>query len=128
MKLQRITQQSHQTLTTFYQNMHNAGKPYWIQRASRMKELIECLECSDDNKSVWAYTQDTMLILTDQDGYTLGVQILTNGDGFTITYPLAETEAPWYGACVEGYAYTIPEAIRMINIALTRAFGTDNVI
>ena len=128
MKLQRITQQHQQTLITFYQNLHNDPLPYRVRHAQRMSELIECLECSDDNKSVWAHTQDTMLILTNQDGYTPGVQILTNGDGFTITYPLAETEAPWHGACVEGYASTIPEAINMINIALTRAFGTDNVI
>lgn len=125
MHIQRITQQGYQPLATFYRNLHNDPQPYRARHAPRMQELIECLERSNDTKSVWAYTDDTMLTLTDQDGYTPGVQILTNGDGFTITYPLAEPEAPWSGACVEGYAYTIQEAINMITIAWARLFETN---
>ncbi|NQU23995.1 MAG: hypothetical protein HQ567_22155 [Candidatus Nealsonbacteria bacterium] len=131
MDLIRITAQGEESLSEFYareaENHRQEGRRLRARVLDTMVDLLEYLRTSVDAPPVYAEASVYELRLIPGDDDTLPTLATVaaavagpKNAGFFIAYELPPAEGPWENAWVQGLAIDVPQAAKMIQIALRR--------
>jgi hypothetical protein len=129
MPLRRASCQPSASLETFYGKMAASSDNVSIGVGKKMLSLLPLLSEKFADLNVWGLTSLAHLWLLAADDYKspwlVSVTALT-GTGYKIRYRMAEADAPWAKAFVEGTAKDEAEACELILIAMRRSGGWRN--
>jgi hypothetical protein len=126
MAFQRATCQSRRSLREHYEAEANGSDPHVAPAARLMIQLIERLETTFQDRSVWGLTSLYHLKLLAADDWKTPwyVSIAPAVSGrFAIEYLLPEGEAPWPNARVLGESESVEAAVDMILLAMQKSRG-----
>jgi hypothetical protein len=126
MPIRRASCQQHGTLEGFYQALADSSDSVSSSGGRQMLSLLPLLSDVCATFNVWGLTShETLWLLPSDDPSSpwLVSVIGFAGQGYHIRYKMAEADAPWPEALVEGTAPDEAAACRLILIAMKRSGG-----
>ena len=120
-RLQRISEQSLETLHTYYEALQTGTTLAVRYEVEHMLAFLAQISDETSGATYWCYTQGTSLTLTNQDTMHTGVTIKPTANiSYSMSYALDSNRAPWPNAQIEGTTRSLDEAIHMTAIALRK--------
>ena len=117
MPLRRIHNQSHESVTAFYDSLANDG---WKEVSDQMKHLIDCIETQGFTERIWVFTSLSDLCFTLIDDYSepiirLGV---ATSEYYRIEYSLPPVSLPNVEKPISFSKLTLEETLATLQSVL----------